>query len=327
MDPRRLLDDPAELSELENRVLTAAGADPGAQLKQQMWSALSARLPPGGGPSGGEGASGPAAAGTAGSTGALGGAATAGLVSGKGVALASIAKAVSIGVALGIAATTAVFTVASDRPASDAPPTTAAAPPLGTDREHDPPGDDPARASPAAPAPAAAGSAQGSPLVGEPVGRDSVDQAAAAPAPIAGETDQARGIVSPGTPSVARFPVAPFPAATPASRPAPPAPVSSQPADPRARATSNAIREESRLVAAARDALRSGNAARALTLLEQARREFPRGTLAQEREALSIEALAASGQTGLAAERARRFLDAHPSSMHAARVRAFVRAP
>jgi outer membrane protein assembly factor BamD (BamD/ComL family) len=73
--------------------------------------------------------------------------------------------------------------------------------------------------------------------------------------------------------------------------------------------------------------LRSGNAGRALALLERARREFPRGTLAQEREALSIEALAASGQTKVAAERARRFLDAHPSSMHAARVRSFARTP
>ena len=65
----------------------------------------------------------------------------------------------------------------------------------------------------------------------------------------------------------------------------------------------------------------------ALALLEQARRQFPGGTLAQEREALSIEALAISGQRGAAAERARRFLEAHPSSMHAARVRSFAELP
>jgi hypothetical protein len=333
MDPRRLLDDPAGLSELENRVLTAASAAPGDQLKQRIWSALSARLPPGGGASGGEGGSvpnDPTAAGAAGASGALGGAATAASAGGKSVALASIVKAASIGVSLGVVATTTAFTLVPDRAESDRTAITAAAPrPGAAERERAARRGDPARAAAAVtePSRAANGSAvQPTHAAGEPIDPGQVAQTAA-PAPLGGETEPgARVVVSPGTASVARFPVAPAPAAAPPPEPEP-APVSSQRADLPAKGASSAIREESRLVAAARDALRSGNAGRALALLERARREFPRGTLAQEREALSIEALAASGQTKVAAERARRFLDAHPSSMHAARVRSFARTP
>lgn len=81
------------------------------------------------------------------------------------------------------------------------------------------------------------------------------------------------------------------------------------------------LREESMAVLAARSALRSGNAARSLALLEQARSTFPRGALGQEREALTIEALARSGQSAVARRRAEAFVRAYPRSPHVADMR------
>ena len=81
------------------------------------------------------------------------------------------------------------------------------------------------------------------------------------------------------------------------------------------------LREESMAVLEARSALRSGDAARSLALLEQARLRFARGALGQEREALTIEALAQSGQSAAARRRAEAFLRANPRSPHAADIR------
>lgn len=82
-------------------------------------------------------------------------------------------------------------------------------------------------------------------------------------------------------------------------------------------------RQESLLVGQARDAVRRGDGATALKLLEEARSKFPRGVLGQEREALSIEALAASGQQAAATQRASAFIQAHPDSPYVARLRRF----
>jgi hypothetical protein len=81
------------------------------------------------------------------------------------------------------------------------------------------------------------------------------------------------------------------------------------------------LREESLAVLEARSALRSGDAARCLVLLEHARQRFPRGGLGQEREALTIEALAKTGQSAVARRRAEAFLRAHPKSPYVADVR------
>ena len=86
-------------------------------------------------------------------------------------------------------------------------------------------------------------------------------------------------------------------------------------------AASSDAREESRTVAAARDSLRAGNAAEALTLLEQARQRFGSGVLGQEREALTIEALAKSGQSAAARARGQAFLKAYAHSPYADKVR------
>jgi hypothetical protein len=109
------------------------------------------------------------------------------------------------------------------------------------------------------------------------------------------------------------------PAAAP---PEPSAAPSAQPLTPAERA--NQLREESRLLGEARDALRRGDASGALQTIEEARARFAGGMLGQEREALTIEALYKSGQKGAASARAAAFLQAYPMSPHAARLQSFL---
>lgn len=81
---------------------------------------------------------------------------------------------------------------------------------------------------------------------------------------------------------------------------------------------------ESQRVAAARSLLRSGRASAALAALAALRaleRDEPNGLLAQEREALSIQALAALGQRDAARQRAAAFTQRYPDSPHLAVVR------
>ena len=86
---------------------------------------------------------------------------------------------------------------------------------------------------------------------------------------------------------------------------------------------SNAL-EESRLIASARSALRGGDSAGALSLLGEAQQRFPRGVLGQEREALTIEALAKSGQRASAKSRGEAFLKTYRDSPYAARIRTLI---
>jgi outer membrane protein assembly factor BamD (BamD/ComL family) len=97
---------------------------------------------------------------------------------------------------------------------------------------------------------------------------------------------------------------------------------SSEPPTPESR-----LSDEAHAVLAARAALRSGNPAAALRELSDARALFPRGALVQEREALTIEALARTGQSGAASARAQAFLSRFPRSPHADDVRRFILAP
>ncbi len=92
------------------------------------------------------------------------------------------------------------------------------------------------------------------------------------------------------------------------------------PASPR----TSQLREESLALLAARQALRSNDATTALQLLERAQQRFRIGALAEERDALSIEALAKSGQKARAAARAKAFLTIYPRSPHAADVRRYL---
>jgi TolA-binding protein len=84
---------------------------------------------------------------------------------------------------------------------------------------------------------------------------------------------------------------------------------------------------ESRMLTDARAALRSGNSGVARQKLERLREEFPGGVLAQEREVLIIELLAAEKKHGEAAEHLRAFVAAHPESPHAPRLQKLVAAP
>lgn len=88
---------------------------------------------------------------------------------------------------------------------------------------------------------------------------------------------------------------------------------------PAAPVTPETLAEETRLLREADQALRAGNAARALSLLDEHQSRFPRGVLAPERRA---ERLLASCQLGhVDAKAARAYLASHPSSAFAARIR------
>ena len=117
----------------------------------------------------------------------------------------------------------------------------------------------------------------------------------------------------------------PAPSHAPAAHTSRPAGVSGEQPDDTARIGTSRLAEESRAVIAARRALRDGDPAACLRLLEAARTAFPDGSLAQEREALTIQALASDGQHELAAQRAARFLREHPESPHAADLRRIAR--
>jgi hypothetical protein len=117
------------------------------------------------------------------------------------------------------------------------------------------------------------------------------------------------------TPDVpALHPSAASPAAAPRS-----------PATAARKAPQSRLGAEGRVVLDARRDLREGRPDDALRLLDAARTKFPAGTLVQEREALSIEALFRSGQHEAAGRRAAAFLRAYPGSPHVASVKTFAR--
>lgn len=67
--------------------------------------------------------------------------------------------------------------------------------------------------------------------------------------------------------------------------------------------------------------------AAAVALVDEGHRRFPRGSFYQERESIAILALAQLGRVDEARPRARGFLDAHPQSPYAERLRGLVAAP
>ncbi len=89
-----------------------------------------------------------------------------------------------------------------------------------------------------------------------------------------------------------------------------------QPVDPNA-----GLEAEMRTVRAADAALRSGNVNEAEGLLEQHAREFPSGTLAEERDGLRLVASCQNGDSD-SQRAAAQFLERAPHSLIAARVRA-----
>ena len=83
------------------------------------------------------------------------------------------------------------------------------------------------------------------------------------------------------------------------------------------------LREEAEGVRRTRMFLRDHNPTAALAELDRLQKLTPNGPLEEEREVLTIEALAMSGKADVAKRRAERFLDERPQSVHAARVRGF----
>lgn len=118
----------------------------------------------------------------------------------------------------------------------------------------------------------------------------------------------------PPVPSSAPAPAIPLVEAStlPAAPVAPGAHASAQAASS---SSSSSLAAERALLDDARGALGSGDAARALGLLDDHARRFPRGQLGEEREALAIQALVALGRTDEARARAVRFKAASPNSL------------
>jgi outer membrane protein assembly factor BamD (BamD/ComL family) len=89
----------------------------------------------------------------------------------------------------------------------------------------------------------------------------------------------------------------------------------------------SSLDDEIALVRDARAALRGGDAARSLALLDEHDRRFPGGALAEDCAASRVYALCALGDIARARSAAARFLANHPYSPHAASVRASCGAP
>jgi hypothetical protein len=106
----------------------------------------------------------------------------------------------------------------------------------------------------------------------------------------------------------------------PGKTPTPEAPQSAAPAAGEDRMAR--YQEEARLVREVDQALRRGQASEALRLLGELNQRFPGGLLVEEREVLSIEALARGGQQEQARSRAEAFLTRRPTSPFAGRLRA-----
>lgn len=113
--------------------------------------------------------------------------------------------------------------------------------------------------------------------------------------------------------------------ATPALPQAPPTrrPVLEPTAEP-AQPEASSLREERALIDQAASALRAGRPRDALVALMTHERRFSAGTLAEERDQLSVEALVRLGRAEQARRRAALFEQRYPRSLSADRVRALV---
>jgi hypothetical protein len=112
-------------------------------------------------------------------------------------------------------------------------------------------------------------------------------------------------------------PIGPTPALSTAAVVAPPASVagaSRHPARTEVPALSS-LRAEREVLDRARSALSGGDATAALALLDRHTTEFPQALLAEEREALAVQALVIGGRYDEARARAARFRAAWPGSL------------
>ena len=121
-----------------------------------------------------------------------------------------------------------------------------------------------------------------------------------------------REIVTPPAP-------APQAALSPTKSPAPPPEATPSPA--RKRAASDNFAEEVAMLSKATTALRAGNAAEALSLLQAHRQRFPASRLVEEQHAARAQALCALGRSAEAAAELARLERIAPQSPHLARVK------
>lgn len=84
------------------------------------------------------------------------------------------------------------------------------------------------------------------------------------------------------------------------------------------------LREELSHIARVESALKGGNPAKALALLTEYRRRFPRPRLGLEAEVLTIQALSENGSVSAARKRAQRFLEKYPTSPLGARAKRYL---
>jgi TolA-binding protein len=99
---------------------------------------------------------------------------------------------------------------------------------------------------------------------------------------------------------------------------------STEPPNARRTPSVTTLAEEGRMLAEAHRLVQAGQPERALSVLRDSQKRYPRSVLSQEREVLTIEALYAGGASGTAKQRALAFLARHPKSPHAERLRRFV---
>ncbi|WP_437902429.1 hypothetical protein WME95_27930 [Sorangium sp. So ce327] len=356
-DPVRWLDAEANALETERELLRAAPpADPPDGAQERVWAAMAAQIGLAGAAAlgGAQGAAGgalPVNAGGAASAGEIAAAVSAGKVAsaaaGAGAAgtavtggvtaaagAAGILKAMLFGAACGGLIVAGYVVVA---PSSEAPPARiveaaeAVAAPVSAPVS---PQEDRGLAAQAEPAPAEPPPAERAPAEPPPVEAPLRSRPLPpAEAPLPNRSPARTGPraaatpASPGAPLLERAASAP-PAARADVLEAAPAPEATG-AELGAEGASSPglresrLREELTLLGDARAALRRGDASGALRIAEQARLRFPGGALAQEREALTIEALWQSGDRAAAAQRASAFLLAYPSSPHVPRLRSF----
>ncbi|WP_437323532.1 hypothetical protein [Sorangium sp. So ce381] len=136
----------------------------------------------------------------------------------------------------------------------------------------------------------------------DPVAQTAVQAPASAPAPVEAVAEETIAPALAGGSSAAATKLDPKPSGTGAA----------------------ALEAELGALDAARTMLASGNARGALSLLDAYSRTHPRGRLSLEAEVLRIDALAKSGRSDAASQRAAAFLRRHPNSVLASRVRRYV---
>jgi hypothetical protein len=290
-DPPRWLDDPDQLDDKELSVLTAGrDAAPRAALRGEVWTKLAVRLP--------------IAATVTKAAAAAPHAGTAGLTGSASVAaggLSAIVKAVAVGATAGSLVMGGVALTSSPAPSPTASGVQARANPLAP--------------SSSAHAQRSASRVTAAPSTARDVSVPLEDLEAATP-------DGGGATARDGAKPLAHR-SAESPEAASSGRTAQRARALGESGGVESEGNAN-TREESRLVASARERLRARDIAGAERELERAAALFPAGILIQEREALWVEALAARGRTEQAHARAAAFLRAYPRSAHAARVRAIV---